>query len=122
MLSDHEQRALEELERCYVMEASEPGYPRRTSSRSDHPPGFRVLVASAGISVALLLTGVPAAAASVVLATAIGGWYWRIWSSVRAGEGIRWWGVPGVGDAPPRGGRRVGESIRRYLAWLAEAE
>ncbi len=126
MLSDHEQRALEELERCYVIEAREPdrsgGATRRSARRSNRPPGSRVVLVPACVSVALILAGVPAAGLAVALATAIGWLFWRLWSH-RTNDGS----VPAPPSMADRHGRngshhRPGESIRQYLTWLAEAE
>ena len=122
MLSDREQRALEERERCYSTEASEPDRSGRATRRSNRPPGFGMLSVLACVSVALVFAGVPAAALAVALATAIGWSFWRL-SSHRTDDRR----LP----APPKtgadrgldgAGRRPGESIRQYLRWLAEAE
>jgi hypothetical protein len=125
VLSDHEQRALEELERCFETEAVEPvrsGRPRRRSPRrSNRPPGFRVLVFLGCVSVALVYASVPVAALAVALATASGWLFWRLCSH-RTGDGRiptpPTWSAHGL-HGPDR---RPGESIRRYLTWLAEAE
>ena len=126
MLSDHEQRALEELERCYATEASEPvrsGCPtRRSPRRANRPPGFRVVLVLTCVSVALVFASVPAAALALALATAIGWWFWRLWSH-RTDDGS-FPAPPAMSadhghDGPDR---RPGESIRQYLKWLAEAE
>ena len=123
MLDDHEQRALEDLERCYVMEAEEPDrpgrVPRRSARRSDRPPGFRVVTALACVSLALVLVGVPAAGCAVALATAIGWLFWRLWA--HRADDVSAWSVPGR-HGHDGSDRRPGESIRQYLAWLAEAE
>jgi hypothetical protein len=122
MLSDYEQRALEDLERRLSAEACEPvpaGTAKtRSSRRSNRPPGFRVVVLLACLSVALLFAGVPAAALALVLATAIGWGFWLLWSH-RSDDGSM--------PAPPLivadgVDRRLGASIRQYLKWLAEAE
>jgi hypothetical protein len=125
VLSDHEQRALEELERSYATEASEPvrsGRPTRRSRRSNRPPGFRGVVVLACVSVALVFASVPAAALALALATAIGWSFWLLFSH-RTGDGS----LPappdtGADERHGRADRRPGESIRRYLKWLAEAE
>jgi hypothetical protein len=125
VLSDHEQRALEEIERSYAAAARDPHRgrraTRRSARRSDRPPGLRVVLVLASVSVALFFVGVPAAALAVALATAIGWLFWRLWSH-RTDDGT----IPGppvLGDPGQQGsGRRPGESIRRYLRWLAEAE
>jgi hypothetical protein len=126
VLSDHEQRALEELERSYATEASEPvrsGRPtRRSPRRSNRPPGFRVVAVLACVSVALVFASVPAAALALALATAVGWSFWRLWSH-RTDDGSF--------PAPPLLGadhghdgpdRRLAGSIRQYLTWLGEAE
>jgi hypothetical protein len=125
VLSDHEQRALEELERCYATEALEPVRSgcatRRSTRRSNRPPGFRVVVVLASVSVALVFASVPAAALALALATAIGWSFWLLWPHCSDGS------MP----APPLHGadhgrngpdRRPGASLRQYLKWLAEAE
>jgi hypothetical protein len=126
VLSDHEQRALEELERRYATEAQEP--PRsshatgRSRPRASRPPGFRVVLPLACGVVVLVVVGVPQAALALALATAIGWAFWRLWS-LRPDDGS--FPAPPVtrpGQGPGRSGRRPGESIRRYLTWLAEAE
>lgn len=126
MLSDHEQRALEELERCYVTDAQEPVRSglatRRSPRRSNRPPGFRVVLVLACVSVALVFASVPAAALALALATALGWLFWRLWSH-RTDDGS----IPAPpvigGDHGDNGShRRPGESIRQYLKWLAEAE
>jgi hypothetical protein len=81
-----------------------------------------VLVVLACASVALLVTGAPAAAFSLLLATAIGWSSWRLWSSLRGGWSSPWQAVLGPYDAPRGAVRRLGRSIRRYRAWLAEVE
>ena len=125
MLSDHEQRALEELERSYATEAAEPvrsGYPtRRSPRRSNRPPGFRVVVVLACVSVALVFASVPAAALALALATAIGWSFWLLWSRRTDGSNP----APpliGADHGPDGSDRRPGAWIRQYLKWLAEAE
>ena len=126
MLSDYEQRALEELERGLATEASEAvrsGRPRRrTPRRSNRPPGFRVAVVLGCVSVALVFASVPAAALALALATAIGWSLWLLWSH-RTDDGSMP-GPPPLGAVQRREGsdHRLGESIRRYLKWLAEVE
>jgi hypothetical protein len=126
VLSDHEQRALEELERSYATEAAEPvrsGYPTRWSPRrSNRPPGFRVVVVLGCVSAGLVFAGVPAAALALALATAIGWSFWLLWSHRTDDGSIP--APPLFGAHPGHDGavRRPGESIWRYLKWLAEAE
>jgi hypothetical protein len=126
VLSDHEQRALEELERCYVTDAQEPvrsgRATRRSAPRSNRPPGFRVVLIWACVSVALVFASVPAAALALALATALGWLFWRLWSHRTDDGSIP--APPVTGDYHRHDGsdRRPGESIRQYLKWLAEAE
>ena len=125
MLSDHEQRALEELERHYATDAREavrPGpAPRRRARRMHRPSGRGVLVLVGSLSVLLLVVGVPVAALALMLATAVVWLFWRL-VSVRWNGGIAPPAAAGV--QPGRGGRqgRPGDLIRRYLRWLAEVD
>jgi hypothetical protein len=104
VLSDHEQRALEELERRYEDEAPQP-IPSRPASR---PPGRYALAVLGGISAVLLVLGAAVAALALATAGAIGWLSWCLWTH----------GAHGVDAAA----RRPGESVRRYLRWLSEAE
>ena len=126
MLNDREQRALEDLERCYEADAQEPDRPgraiRRSSRRPNRLPGFRVVLFLACVSVALVFASVPTAGLALALATAIGWLFWRLWSHRTDDVSM---------SVPPlirgRNGQnssdyRPGESIRQYLKWLAEAE
>ncbi len=125
MLSDREQRALEELERAYAAEAPEPvrsGRPaKRSPCRSNRPSGFRVVVGLACVSVALVYASVPAAALSLALATAIGWLSWRLWAH-RTDDGSMPTPPPLGADQLDGAVRRPGGFIQRYLKWLAEAE
>jgi hypothetical protein len=125
VLSDHEQRALEELERSYAAESSEPvrsgRSTRRSPRRSTRPPGFRVIVVLACVSVALVYAGVPAAALALALATAMGWLFWRLWAH-RTGDGSMPTPRPLGPDRLDGPLRRPGGSVQRYLTWLAEAE
>jgi hypothetical protein len=122
VLNDHEQRVLEDLERCYVLPAEEPVRPGRaigrSPGRSNPPPGPRVILACASVALVLVSIFAPTAGLALTLATAIGWLFWRVWShreddvlcaplSIRGQNGSN---------------RRPCESIRRYLRWLAEAE
>jgi hypothetical protein len=125
VLNDHEQRALEELERCYATEASEPvrsDPTRRMPRRSNRPPGFRVVVVLGCVSVALVFASVPVAALALALATAIGWSFWLL-SSHRTDDGT-FPAPPAMraGDGLNPSNRPPGDSIRQYLKWLAEAE
>jgi Flp pilus assembly protein TadB len=125
VLSAHEQRALEELERSYAAEASEPvrsgRSTRRSPRRSTRPPGFRLVVVLACVSVALVYASVPAAALALALAAAIGWLFWRLWAH-RTDDGSMPTPPPLGADQLDGAVRRPGGFIQRYLKWLAEAE
>jgi len=112
VLSDHEQRALEELERWYAIDAQEPARSHRRlwrrARRSNRPPGSLTVAMLAVVSVGLLVTGVAAAGFSIALATATGWVFWRLCAH-RRGDGTM--------PTPPAGGP---VSISRYLRWLAQ--
>jgi hypothetical protein len=126
VLSDYEQRVLEELERGLATEAPEAvrsgRLRRRTPRRSNRPPGFRVVVVLGCVSVALVFASVPAAALALALATAIGWSFWLLWSHRTDDGSLPAPPVTGSDRGPDGAERRLGESIRRYLKWLAEAE
>jgi hypothetical protein len=71
----------------------------------------------AGVSVALVLAGVPTAGLALALATVIGWSFGCLWWHLAADGSVS--GGPAGRD---RVGPRPGDSIRRYLKWLAEAE
>ena len=126
MLSDHEQRALEALERGFAAGPSvavPPGHgPGRGRAGASAGPGLLVVTVLGCVSIVLLVTGVAAAALAIAAATAIGWLYWRVWVH-RADGGSRAASLmfgAGHGQSGPR--RRPGESIRLYLRWLSEAE
>ena len=90
VLSDHEQRALEELERSSRPDASGAG-----SSRARTGPVWPTVRRRAPrgpvlgcVSVALLFAGVAAAGLAIATATAIGWLFWRVWSHRADDEGI----------------------------------
>ena len=129
MLSDHEQRALEQLERSFTTGPSAavpPGQPPgRNAARTSAPPGLLVLVALGYFSVVLLVTGVAAAAHAIATATAIGWVFWRVWAHRADGGGLAAVLLlgAGAGQSGPSGPRRrPGESIRQFRRWLAEAQ
>jgi hypothetical protein len=125
VLSDHEQRALEELERSYALDAPEPvtsgAGPTRAVGRTGRPPGLLVGSVLGCVSVALLISGVAAAALALATATAIGWLFWRVWSRRTVGGAIAA-SPPGARHGQSGPGRRPGESIRQYLRLLSEAE
>ncbi len=126
MLSDHERRVLEELERGLETGPRGTGASRvearRSPGRTVRPPGTWPVVLLGCVSVTLLFLGVAAAALALATATAIGWLYWRLWSLERHGDPTTGSAMTGIADR--RSGRepRLGESIRRYLRWLSEAE
>jgi hypothetical protein len=126
VLSDHEQRALEELERSYAAEAPEPvrsgRATRRSPRRSNRPPGLRVILLLASVSVVLVFASVPEAALALALATAIGWLFWRLWSHRTDDGSLPVPPVMGADHGHDESDRRPGQSIRQYLKWLAEAE
>jgi hypothetical protein len=126
VLSDSEQRALEELERSYAAGPSDAvpsGHPPRPGPGGiSSSPGLLVLTALGCVSVALLLTGVPAAALAIAAATAMGWLFWRLWVHRADGGGLAASLLLGAGHGQSGGRRRLGESVRQYLRWLSEAE
>jgi hypothetical protein len=120
VLSDREQRVLEELERRFDAEGRGPDASRWSGRRASRPPGARVVAVLGCVSIALLLTGVAAAAVALATATAIGWLFWRAWT-LRADGGA---GVAslflGAGHGRSGSGRPPGESIRRCIRWLSE--
>ncbi|HZB18524.1 MAG TPA: DUF3040 domain-containing protein [Blastococcus sp.] len=111
MLSDREQRALEELERSFELESRETA----SSRRSSRPPGLRSLAVLGCPAVVLLFLGAVVAALALASAAGIGWLSWRLWArGGLAGAAAEW----GTGR---RLARRAGESVRRFLRWLSEA-
>jgi hypothetical protein len=99
VLSDRDKRVLEELERQFPADAREPVRSRAARRRA-------ALVLLGCVLVGLVVVGVPVAAFALALAVALGWGFWWLWS--------------GRGHLAPRS--LPGESVRRYLRWLAEAE
>jgi Protein of unknown function (DUF3040) len=84
VLSDREQRVLDELERCYLAgpaaarPSAAPSRPRRR--RSGRQPLTLVVIASSGpLCLFLLLSGAAVGAAAIAAATALGWLLWRYW-------------------------------------------
>jgi hypothetical protein len=120
VLSDHEQRAIEELERCFATEAREPvrsGPPTRRR-RATCPPGLRIFLACVGAAV--LFAVVPEAALALALAAAIGWSSWRLWPYLADDGSSPARPAAGGEDERARGG--PGEAIRRYVERRAEAQ
>jgi len=109
VLSEYEQRVLAELERSCEADRPEP-----PATRSRLGPALVALIA--GLCALLLLTGAAAAALALATAAAIGRLSWHLW--VHRGDGA----AALLLRAGHRAGRRPGESVRRYLRWLSEAE
>jgi hypothetical protein len=115
VLSDYEQRVLEEIERCYEAEsrgtvASSP--PGRRRSRPPGIPGLTVLGCG---SVLLMILGAAVAALALATAGAIVWVCWWLWVLRAHGD------VAGA-SLLPRAGQGGRGSIRGYLRWLSEAE
>ena len=120
MLSDHEQRVLEELEgnlSTGPYSAAEPPV-----GRPGLAPGVLALATLGCLGVVLLMTGVAVAAFALATATAIGWLFWRMWAHRADGSRIAAPLLLGAGHGRSGPRRRPGASIRRYLRWLAEAE
>jgi hypothetical protein len=122
VLSDYEQRVLEDLERRCAAEAREPVASRRSGRRVNRPPGIRVMGALGCVIVVLLVVGPAVAALALATAAAIGWLFWRSWTHRADGGTGAASLLLGAGHGPSGSGIRPGESIRRYLRWLAEAE
>jgi hypothetical protein len=132
VLSDHEQRTLEELARWYQIEGQEPVPSGRatggSAGRSNCPPGFRLVRVRACVALALALVlvlvfvGVPPAGLAVALAAAIGWLFSSLWP--HRTDDVDMSAPPLIRGRHGQNGsdRRPGESIRQYLTWLAEAE
>jgi hypothetical protein len=126
VLSDRERQALEELERCYVMEEPGPvmsGRSRRpVARRANHPPGTVLATGLACVSVALLCAGAPAAGLALAVATGICWLYWRAWAHRADAGGITASLLTEVRRHPSGPESRLDESLRRFLRWMGEAE
>jgi hypothetical protein len=126
VLSDHEQRALEELERSLAAGPSDavpPGHPPgQWPARRSGPPGLLAVTAAGCVSALLLVAGVPAAALAIAAATALGWLFWRLWVHRADGGGLAASLLLGAGHGQSGPRRRPGESFREYLRWLSEAE
>lgn len=124
MLSDHEQRVLDELERQVAAEAHGPGPSGPPSRRTPHGPRSTprsFVVVAGGICALLVIVGVATAALALAAATALGWSLWRYWPELRDDGATT--PVPRPGGEPPHRtpGRRPGSDwLSRYLARMSE--
>lgn len=115
MLSEHEQKMLDDIERLWAVEAEEPFRVRTyvALQRTPDPPGLEDMpaVAAAGvwITIMLVLFGAALAGLAVASATALGWLLWRSWPQLAR---------TGTAAASPMSGqvRNKGEVTR----WSAE--
>jgi hypothetical protein len=114
VLSDREQRALEELERCFELESRETA----ASRPSSRPPGLRALAVLACPVVVLFFLGAVVAALALASAAGIGWLSWRLCAHGAYGGSA---GAPAEWETGRRSARRAGESVRRLVRWLSEA-
>jgi hypothetical protein len=103
MLSDHEQRVWDDVERFWAEEAVEPPRPVPLDGAAPRDPGDPPALVVAGVwsAILLIIFGVPAAGLSIGAATALG---WALW---------RYWPQRGRTDAT--GARSVLEEVHRGL-------
>ncbi len=92
MLSDHEQRLWDDIERFYAAEAEEldragvQGLRRRKQDAGEWEDIPAPVVAGIWITIMLIIFGAPAGGLAVAAATALGWWVWRYWRLLE-GEG-----------------------------------
>jgi hypothetical protein len=89
VLSSHERRILDDIERFYAVEAEEPALPGRPATQR-RPRDVRgvddmpaAVVAGTWIAIFLILFGVVAGGFAVGAATALGWLLWRHWPVLR---------------------------------------
>jgi hypothetical protein len=129
MLSEHEQRVLDEIERGLTgaAEAAEPGSPdtprpapRRGRGRHSATRALWVVGCCAGL---LLLTGAVVAALAIAAAGTTSCLWWRYWRLLRDDGGIAI--PPGTARDPgptARPRRLGGQWLTRYLERISEVE
>ncbi|MGY1661182.1 DUF3040 domain-containing protein [Geodermatophilus sp. SYSU D00705] len=92
MLSSHEQRIWDDIERCYAAEAEEPVLPGVRSTRRRRLEGRglddlpAVLVAGTWSALLLVIFGAMVTALAIGAATAVGWLLWRYWPLLRSEE------------------------------------
>jgi hypothetical protein len=111
VLSDDEQRALEEIERS--LQDAAPG---GTAGR--HPVARALTRTGVGLSVLLLLVGVPVAALALGTATAANWVFWRCSPQLTGRPGA----PPLVGPRARQRCRRCGNLMLEHLARMAEVQ
>ena len=89
VLSDHEQRVWDDVERFWAEEAEEPPRPAPLSPRdlADLPA---LVVAGAWGAILLVLLGALAASLAVGVATALGWALWRYWPRLSQADATTW--------------------------------
>jgi hypothetical protein len=112
VLSDHEQRALDDIERSFAIEAPRLFRAGRAVRRWNGPPGFRTVSVLGIASVALVFASVPAAGLALATATGIAWLYWRVWSHRLELESFL--------SPPADEGDRRGGAFQHYLGWLIQ--
>jgi hypothetical protein len=128
VLSDHEQRVWDEIERELTAEGRGPGGAegagRRHRRRDGHHPAVRaVLVAVGSIAVLLLISGAVSAALALAAATALGWLLWRCWPQLRDDAAVTLPAQTCPGTALGGTTRRPGaEWLSRYLKRISEVE
>jgi Protein of unknown function (DUF3040) len=87
VLSDHEQRVWDDIERFWAEDAEEPSQPRRpTPEQPNRPPRDPAdhpawAVTAAWLPILLVVFGAPVAGLGVGAATVLGWVLWRCWRS-----------------------------------------
>lgn len=128
MLSDHERRVLDEIERQLAVEDHESGRPgpalRQRPGRDGHQPVARaVLIIVGWLAVFLLIAGAAVAALALAVATALGWLLWRYWPEL-SDDGATTLS-PQARQGPARGPstrRPGGEWLSQYLKRISEVE
>jgi Protein of unknown function (DUF3040) len=133
MLSDHEQRVLQEIERSLAAEAGEPRSPDTATPAPRHRsrrhrgtrrhPAIRALQAVGCLVGLLLIVGAGTAALAIAAAGILSCLAWRYWPLLRddgGGTGTR----PRPENAPPGSPhRRLGDQwLAEYLKRISKVE
>ncbi|HEX2075110.1 MAG TPA: DUF3040 domain-containing protein [Geodermatophilus sp.] len=127
MLSDHERRVLDELERSYAADSHEPPEwrgahgPRSRRDRSRSVVRAAAVVLGSG-SALLLVAGAASAALALATATGLGWLLWHSWPHLSE-EAMAAWPVAGASRSRSGPDRRPGSDwLSQYLKRLSEAE